>query len=138
MKMSSSNCPLSKYEPILEVHPMTGASIEVFWADRTLETFGRRGAGWFWWPRRRGFPPDGKAAGPFPTSYSLRIPPRHNAQSASLAMTPLKNGCCASILLPQAQRMEATFSLAQENCIKINELLARPERFERPTLRFVV
>jgi hypothetical protein len=22
----------------------------VFYADRTLETFGRGGAGWFWWP----------------------------------------------------------------------------------------
>ena len=44
--------------------------IEVFYADRTLETFGRCGAGWFWWPRRRGFSPDGPATGPFPTSYA--------------------------------------------------------------------
>ena len=59
-----------KYEPLFDVHPVTGASIEIFFADRRLESFGRRGAGWFWWPRRRGFAPDGAARGPFPTSYS--------------------------------------------------------------------
>ena len=48
----------------------TGASIEVFYSDRTMETFGRAGAGWFWWPRRRGFSPDGPATGPFATSYA--------------------------------------------------------------------
>jgi hypothetical protein len=58
------------HKPLFDVHPVTGASIEVFYTDRTLETFGRRGAGWFWWPRRRGFAPDGAARGPFPTSYS--------------------------------------------------------------------
>ena len=57
-------------EPIHDVHPLTGISIEVFYADRTLETFGRCGSGWFWWPRRRGFSPDGPATGPFATSYS--------------------------------------------------------------------
>jgi hypothetical protein len=62
----SSNRP----EPVFDVHPVTGASFEVFYADRTLETFGRAGAGWFWWPRRRGVAPAGLAVGPFPTSYS--------------------------------------------------------------------
>jgi hypothetical protein len=57
-------------EPIYDIDEQTGASIEVFYADRTLESFGRGGAGWFWWPRRRGFAPDGPAFGPFPTSYS--------------------------------------------------------------------
>jgi hypothetical protein len=56
--------------PLFDVHPVTGANIEIFFTDRTLESFGRRGAGWFWWPRRRGFAPEGKAVGPFPTSYS--------------------------------------------------------------------
>jgi hypothetical protein len=59
-----------KYAPLFDVHPVTGASIEIFYADRTLESFGRRGAGWFWWPRRCGFAPDGPAIGPFSTSYS--------------------------------------------------------------------
>jgi hypothetical protein len=60
----------SKYEPFFDVDPVTGVSIEVFWADSTLETFGRRGAGWFWHFRRRGFAPKRPAHGPFPTSYS--------------------------------------------------------------------
>jgi hypothetical protein len=58
-------------EPLFDVDPVTGFSVEVFFADRTLETFGCGGAaGWFWWPRRRGFAPEGPAHGPFPTSYS--------------------------------------------------------------------
>jgi hypothetical protein len=60
----------ARHEPLYDVHPRTGASIEVFYADRTLETFGKGGAGWFWWSRRRGFAPDGQATGPFSTSYA--------------------------------------------------------------------
>jgi hypothetical protein len=60
----------SAYAPLYDIHPRTGASIEVFYADRSLETFGRNGAGWFWWPRRRGFSPEGPATGPFATSYA--------------------------------------------------------------------
>src|SRR5690242_15622474 len=60
----------TRHDPLFDVDPVTGASIEVFFADRTLETFGRCGAGWFWWLRRRGFAPDGPAVGPFPTTYS--------------------------------------------------------------------
>ena len=60
----------ARREPLFDVHPQTGASIEVFYADRTLETFGRCGAGWFWWARRRGCSPAGPATGPFATSYS--------------------------------------------------------------------
>jgi hypothetical protein len=56
--------------PLFDIHPLTGASIEVFYADRALETFGRRGSGWFWWSRRRGFAPNGPASGPFGTSYA--------------------------------------------------------------------
>jgi hypothetical protein len=59
-----------KYEPLYDIDPETGVSIEVFYADRTLETFGRDGAGWFWWPRRRRLSPDGPATGPFATSYA--------------------------------------------------------------------
>jgi hypothetical protein len=57
-------------EPLYDINPATGASIEVCYSDRTLETFGRGGAGWFWWSRRRGFSPDGPATGPFATSYA--------------------------------------------------------------------
>jgi len=67
--MAQSN-QRARYEPLFDVHPQTGISFEVFYADRTLETFGRSGAGWFWWPRRRGFSPDGFSTGPFATSYA--------------------------------------------------------------------
>jgi hypothetical protein len=66
------------------VHPQTGVSIEVFYADRTLETFGRCGAGWFWWNRRPGFAPDGERGGPFATSYATY---RH-AMNTAVAINP--------------------------------------------------
>jgi hypothetical protein len=47
-------------EPLFDVDPRTGISIEVFYADRALETFGRCGAGWFWWSRRQGFRQSGR------------------------------------------------------------------------------
>src|SRR5437899_4320476 len=59
-----------RHQPLFDIHPRTGASIEVFYADRALETFGRGGAGWFWWFRRRGLSPDGPATGPFATRYA--------------------------------------------------------------------
>jgi hypothetical protein len=67
--MAATSHPRQR-EPLFDVHPRTGISFEVFYSDRTLETFGRRGAGWFWWSRRRGFSPEGPATGPFPTSYA--------------------------------------------------------------------
>jgi len=60
----------ARHEPIYDIDPRTGTSIEVFYADRTLETFGQCGAGWFWCFRWRGFSPDGPATGPFATSYA--------------------------------------------------------------------
>ena len=59
-----------RHEPLYDINPQTGACIEVFYADRTLETFGWRGAGWFWQSRRRGWSPAGPAIGPFATSYA--------------------------------------------------------------------
>ena len=56
--------------PLYDFHPQTGASIEVFYADRSMETFGRCGAGWFWCSHWRGFAPGGPATGPFATSYA--------------------------------------------------------------------
>jgi hypothetical protein len=53
-------------EPLYDVDPETAVGIEVFYSDHTLETFGRRGAGWFWWPRR-GYSPDDSTIGPFAT-----------------------------------------------------------------------
>ena len=56
--------------PLYEIDPLTGATIEVFFADRSLETYGWHGAGWFWWARQRGFAPDGPRRGPFATMYA--------------------------------------------------------------------
>jgi hypothetical protein len=58
------------HEPLFDIDPRTGVGFEVFYSDRTLETFGKSGQGWFWWSRRRGFSPDGPATGPFSTSYA--------------------------------------------------------------------
>ncbi len=62
--------PNPRLEPLFDVHPQTGASIEVFYADRALETFGKGGVGWFWQSRQRGFSPNGAPTGPFATSYA--------------------------------------------------------------------
>lgn len=62
--------PSDRYLPLFDIHPVTGESVEIFFADGRLPAFGRGAAGWFWWPRQRGFAPTGPAIGPFPTSYS--------------------------------------------------------------------
>jgi hypothetical protein len=67
---ASNHRQLSRHEPLFDVHPQTGVSFEVFYADRALETFGRCGPGWYWWSRRRGFSPEGQRTGPFATSYA--------------------------------------------------------------------
>jgi hypothetical protein len=65
---NSKQC--ARREPLCDINPQTGVSFEVFYSDRTLETFGRGGGGWFWWSRRRGSAPEGPATGPFATSYA--------------------------------------------------------------------
>jgi hypothetical protein len=60
----------ARCEPLFDVDPRTGVSIEVFYTDPTLETFGSGEAGWFWWSRRRGYAPVGSLHGPFATSYA--------------------------------------------------------------------
>jgi hypothetical protein len=57
------------YEPLYDIDPRTGASVEIFYADRVLaESFGAR-SGWFWWSCQKGFLPDREPTGPFATSY---------------------------------------------------------------------
>jgi hypothetical protein len=77
-----------QHEPLYDINPRTGISFEVFYSDRTLETFGRDGAGWFWRPRRRGCSPDGSAIGPFATGYAAF---RHamTAAATSSSITPV-------------------------------------------------
>jgi hypothetical protein len=60
----------TRFEPFYDIDPRTGVSIQVFYADRTLETFGKCGPGWFYWARRPGCSPAGSARGPFPSSFA--------------------------------------------------------------------
>jgi hypothetical protein len=56
------------YEPLYDIDTQTGASVEIFYADRALaKSFGAP-AGWFWWSCQRDFLP-GQATGPFANSY---------------------------------------------------------------------
>ena len=58
-------------EPLYDIDPQTGASVEIFYADRALATsFGTCGAGWFWWSCQPACLPDGPPIGPFATSYA--------------------------------------------------------------------
>lgn len=59
---------LPAHEPLYDTNPRTGATIEVFYADRVLT--GMRGAGWFWWSCKAGNVPDWPPSGPFATSYA--------------------------------------------------------------------
>jgi hypothetical protein len=64
------NSAANRFEPLYDYHALTGAAIEVFYADRTMETLGRCAPGWFWWYRERGCAPDDERRGPFATSYA--------------------------------------------------------------------
>jgi hypothetical protein len=57
-----------KYEPLYDVDPCTGATIEIFFADHVFA--GMKGAGWFHWTCKPGLVPDWPPNGPFATSYS--------------------------------------------------------------------
>ena len=90
--MARSNLRQSaRREPLFDIHSLTGASIEVFYADRTLETFGRSGGGWFWWSRRPGFAPDSPATGPFSTSYAAYRHAMNTATCSSFAVRSAPN-----------------------------------------------
>jgi hypothetical protein len=57
-------------EPLYEIDPHTGASIEIFYADRVLAaSFGTRGPGWFCWACKCGSLPDGLPVGPYASAY---------------------------------------------------------------------
>lgn len=58
------------FEPLYDVDTRTGATVEVFFADRVLaQSFGARGAGWFHWTCEHGGVP-GPVKGPFGTAYA--------------------------------------------------------------------
>ena len=70
----SQRCQSPRHQPLFDVHRVTGASIEVFYADG-LATFGRGGAGWCFWPRRRGFAPNGPCTRAF-SNAACSVPTR--------------------------------------------------------------
>jgi hypothetical protein len=57
-------------EPLYDIDPQTGASIEVFYADDVLARSLGASPGWFCWTCQPGRLPDSEPIGPFPTSYS--------------------------------------------------------------------
>ena len=59
------------FEPLYDIDPYTGASIEIFYAERALATsFGAPDAGWFRWSCQSGSLPHELPSGPFGTSYA--------------------------------------------------------------------
>jgi hypothetical protein len=59
------------YEPLYDIDPHTGASVEIFYADPTVaRSFGTPDAGWFWWTCQSGSVPEREPNGPFGTSYA--------------------------------------------------------------------
>ena len=68
--VTSQKAPRPPYEPLYDIEPSTGATIEVFFADRVLaKSFGTQ-PGWFWWACQCGRLPDMPPTGPFGTSYA--------------------------------------------------------------------
>jgi hypothetical protein len=68
--VTSQNATRPQYEPLYDIDPGTGATIEVFHADRVLaQSFGASDPGWFWWSCHRGCQPDDVPTGPFGSSY---------------------------------------------------------------------
>jgi hypothetical protein len=58
------------YEPLYEIDPQTGDSVEIFYADRAVaRSFGTSDAGWFWWSCQSGSLPRDLPSGPFANSY---------------------------------------------------------------------
>jgi len=65
------NMQRGRCQPLYDFHPLSGALIEVFYADRALATsFDLSGPGWIWWNCSRGLTPDGPPHGPFGTDFA--------------------------------------------------------------------
>ena len=63
------------FEPLYDIDPRTGASIEVFYCDGTLaRAFGGE-PGWYWWGCYAGCLPDSDAVGPFAMPPATAKPP---------------------------------------------------------------
>jgi hypothetical protein len=58
------------FEPLYERDPLTGGTLELFYAHRVLAQSFRAQAGWFWWVWPPNALPDGPPNGPFGSSYA--------------------------------------------------------------------
>jgi hypothetical protein len=68
--VTSKTAPYPRYEPLYDIDPRTGASVEIFYADRALATsFGAPHAGWYFWSCQCGSLPSDLPIGPFTSSY---------------------------------------------------------------------
>ena len=134
MTMPSFDRRNLKFAPLFDVDPVTGASIEVSYSDRTLETFGRVGAGWFC-----------AGADSRPRAQQLAFPnellglserrdfsggnQRRRRQGGRPGARAIEERRChASILLPPTLSVEAAGFRCLRKAILLNRLLARPER----------
>jgi hypothetical protein len=58
------------FEPLYDIDPHTGESLEIFYADRTLAASFRAVEGWFWWTCEPGLVPSELPTGPFTSSFA--------------------------------------------------------------------
>jgi hypothetical protein len=63
-----TSCAKRAYEPLYEIDPHTGITIEIFYADQVLAASFGANAGWYWWSCHRGSRP-GQPHGPFHSGY---------------------------------------------------------------------
>ena len=99
------------YEPLYDIDPQTGASVEIFYADRVLATsFGTRWRGVVLVVLSAQLLPDGPPTGPFATSYAAyrnfalnsgELQPRPRRNKPPNAMRPLIRSVNADIVRTQ-------------------------------------
>jgi hypothetical protein len=58
------------FEPLYDIDTQTGASVEIFYADRTLAASFGACEGWFWWTCEPGLVPGDPPTGPFASGFA--------------------------------------------------------------------
>lgn len=78
------------YEPLYDIDPETGGTVQVFYVGRRLaELSGMRGAGWFWTLGRPGLLRGGAPMGPFTSGYAAYRDALETWSPASTAVAPI-------------------------------------------------
>lgn len=79
-------------EPLYDIEPRTGASLEVLYADRVIaHSFDAPGPGWFWWTCQRSCLPDDLLTGPFEVAISYTATSRRTLRIFTGRRS--QNGC---------------------------------------------